>query len=151
MMKRAGTLSSAALVVAAAGTAITLVFAGSAPGNTSAQSSLQGLSGINRESGAYGQQQVTDGQAIFRFDTFGDEVFWGDTLCRAIRRAGYAAASVVPDRTRIKKQASLKTPAMHEINAPREARKSRAADPRYSIGIFISRTVSRYTTVCDFT
>lgn len=79
-MKRAGILSFAALVVAAAGTAITLVFAGSAPGNTGEQPSLQGLSGINRESGAYGQQQVTDGQAIFRFDTFGDEVFWGDTL-----------------------------------------------------------------------
>src|SRR5215510_1399566 len=23
---------------------------------------------------------ITDGRAIFRFDTFGDEAFWGDTL-----------------------------------------------------------------------
>src|SRR6185503_137282 len=26
------------------------------------------------------QQMIEDGQQIFRFDTFGDEVFWGDTL-----------------------------------------------------------------------
>ena len=28
------------------------------------------------------QQMIEEGRRIFRFDTFGDEAFWGDTLKR---------------------------------------------------------------------
>lgn len=78
-MKRARIMSFAALVVAF-GTAITLVFTTAARGDASSKPLSPGLSGLDRESGSNGQQQIADGREIFRFDTFGDEAFWGDTL-----------------------------------------------------------------------
>ncbi len=45
---------------------------------------------------ANSQQMMQEGQAIFRFDTFGDEVFWGDTLKLHQAIAGAALGGVGP-------------------------------------------------------
>ena len=38
------------------------------------------LSGSDRAANKQSQQQIDEGRNIFRFDTFGDEAFWGDAL-----------------------------------------------------------------------
>src|SRR5512143_1922976 len=53
-----------------AGTAVTTSLANSSLGN-------QPFDQVIRQNG---QQMMLDGKQTFRFDTFGDEVFWGDTL-----------------------------------------------------------------------
>jgi hypothetical protein len=45
-----------------------------------AKVSMHGLSDYDRMSGTDARQQIDEGRNIFRFDTFGDEAFWGDTL-----------------------------------------------------------------------
>lgn len=76
-MKHARITSLAALAGATAVTVVTLVFASAAYSNSDAKPSS---AGGGTSSGADGQQQIADGRQIFRFDTFGDEAFWGDTL-----------------------------------------------------------------------
>ncbi|HEY8711676.1 MAG TPA: hypothetical protein VIM68_02330, partial [Thermoanaerobaculia bacterium] len=36
--------------------------------------------GFDRTISANNQKMISDGRQIFRYDTFGDEAFWGDTL-----------------------------------------------------------------------
>lgn len=45
--------------------------------NDGAESSQDGFDGVVRQNV---RQMVNDGKQTFRFDTFGDEAFWGDTL-----------------------------------------------------------------------
>jgi hypothetical protein len=45
--------------------------------NDKAESSPDGFDGVVRQNV---RQMITDGKQTFRFDTFGDEAFWGDTL-----------------------------------------------------------------------
>jgi hypothetical protein len=78
-MKQARIMSLAALAGATAVTAI-LFFADAAHGNSDAKLPPYGASGAGTAAGSDAQQLVTDGRQIFRFDTFGDEKFWGDTL-----------------------------------------------------------------------
>jgi hypothetical protein len=79
MMKQARIMSLAALAGATAVTAI-LFFADAAHGNSDAKPSPYGASGAGTAADSDAQQLVADGRKIFRFDTFGDEKFWGDTL-----------------------------------------------------------------------
>lgn len=46
---------------------------------------------IDKQIDAHAEQMVAEGRRIFRFDTFGDEAFWGDTvrLHDAIKGAGF--------------------------------------------------------------
>jgi hypothetical protein len=78
-MKQARIMSLAALAGATAVTAI-LFFADAAHGNSDAKPSPYGASGAGTAADSDAQQLVADGRKIFRFDTFGDEKFWGDTL-----------------------------------------------------------------------
>jgi hypothetical protein len=78
-MKQARIMSLAALAGATAVTAI-LFFADAAHGNSDAKLPPYGASGAGTAAGSDAQQLVADGRQIFRFDTFGDEKFWGDTL-----------------------------------------------------------------------
>jgi hypothetical protein len=78
-MKQARIMSLAALAGATAVTAI-LFFADAAHGNSDAKPSPYGVSGAGTAADSDAQQLVADGRQIFRFDTFGDEKFWGDTL-----------------------------------------------------------------------
>jgi hypothetical protein len=78
-MKQARIMSLAALAGATAVTAI-LFFADAAHGNSDAKLPPYGASGAGTATGSDAQQLVADGRQIFRFDTFGDEKFWGDTL-----------------------------------------------------------------------
>jgi hypothetical protein len=78
-MKQARIMSLAALAGATAVTAI-LFFADAAHGNSDAKPSPYGASGAGTAADSDAQQLVADGRQIFRFDTFGDEKFWGDTL-----------------------------------------------------------------------
>ncbi|MDQ2936726.1 MAG: hypothetical protein M3R67_04380, partial [Acidobacteriota bacterium] len=60
----------------------------------------QKTEGFDRRTDGNAQQILEDGKQIFRFDTFGDEAFWGDTLKlhRAIEGAkfGGVGAGVSP-------------------------------------------------------
>jgi hypothetical protein len=78
-MKQARIMSLAALAGATAVTAI-LFFADAAHGNSDAKLPPYGATGAGTAAGSDAQQLGADGQQIFRFDTFGDEKFWGDTL-----------------------------------------------------------------------
>jgi hypothetical protein len=40
----------------------------------------QKLTKIDKQINRQAQQMLADGRQIFRYDTFGDEAFWGDTL-----------------------------------------------------------------------
>lgn len=81
MMKKARITSLAALAGATAVAVVTLVFASAAYSNSDAKpSSAGGASGDGTSSGTDAQRQIAEGRQIFRFDTFGDEAFWGDTL-----------------------------------------------------------------------
>jgi hypothetical protein len=77
MMKRTGILSAVALL-AAGGTAATLMYAGEAYGDPGARH--MGQSAADHALAAAVKQKIVEGRQIFRFDTFGDEAFWGDTL-----------------------------------------------------------------------
>lgn len=79
-MKRARIMSFATLAVAASVTAIMLAATSAVHGDTSSNPPPQGLSGVEPGYSTSAQQQIADGKEIFRFDTFGDEAFWGDTL-----------------------------------------------------------------------
>src|SRR5215470_13223153 len=46
----------------------------------SLQGSRNGPAPFDSEISNHAQQMVEEGRNIFRFDTFGDEEFWGDTL-----------------------------------------------------------------------
>ena len=76
-MKRTKLMSVAALL-AVAGTAITLVFTHVAHGDTNTNPPER--SSQDLEPWGNGQWQVAEGRQIFRYDTFGDEAFWGDAL-----------------------------------------------------------------------
>jgi mono/diheme cytochrome c family protein len=45
-----------------------------------ADESAEALSGHDRQIGKHAERMIRDGRQIFRFDTFGSEAFWGDTL-----------------------------------------------------------------------
>jgi hypothetical protein len=47
---------------------------------TSAKVSKEPLSENDRTISAHAQEMIDEGREIFRFDTFGSEAFWGDTL-----------------------------------------------------------------------
>src|SRR4026207_1046472 len=51
------------------------------------------LADFDKEIAANARSMVQEGRSIFRFDTFGDEVFWGDTL-----RLQEALSSVSPKK-----------------------------------------------------
>ena len=68
-------------------TALTMLIAGSLPFVVRAQ---QTPGSFDEEIKAHLQRTFEEGRHIFRFDTFGDEAFWGDTLKlhQAIEGAG---------------------------------------------------------------
>jgi hypothetical protein len=80
MMKQTRIVYFLALAGVATATAVTLVFSGAAHGNSDAKPTAAGTPGISAATGSDAQKQIADGRQIFRFDTFGDEAFWGDTL-----------------------------------------------------------------------
>lgn len=51
---------------------------------------------FDREIAAYNEQLIKQGREIFRFDTFGDESFWGDALKLHLAIAGAANGGVGP-------------------------------------------------------
>ena len=92
-------IRKSSLIVAAATVGIGITWAvggGCSPGNTTAASNAQkgtgdcppttGMQAAGRDAGAtggaaaLGSSLITEGRQTFRFDTFGDEAFWGDTL-----------------------------------------------------------------------
>lgn len=77
-MKRTRALSCATLLVATAGTAMTLVYSGGAFGNSDGNNAGPPVADPGLDAAT--KQTITEGRKIFRFDTFGDEAFWGDTL-----------------------------------------------------------------------
>jgi hypothetical protein len=79
-MKQTRIISFTTLVLAAAGAVMALVLSDAAHGDASTQPSSPQLSANAQENATSAQQQNADGQQIFRFDTFGDEAFWGNTL-----------------------------------------------------------------------
>lgn len=79
-MKRVRIVPFTTLVVAAGVMAVMLVVTNAARSDAGSTPPPSGLSGGDHESGASAQQTIAVGRQIFRFDTFGDEAFWGDTL-----------------------------------------------------------------------
>jgi len=92
-------IRKSSLIVAAATVGIGITWAvggGCSPGNTTSASNAQkgtgdcppttGTPAAGRDAGAtggaaaLGSSLITEGRQTFRFDTFGDEVFWGDTI-----------------------------------------------------------------------
>ncbi|WP_420472649.1 hypothetical protein [Noviherbaspirillum sp. ST9] len=61
----------------ATASAVMLAFSGAAYSNSDARPASPGMGATP---GSDIQKQIADGRQIFRFDTFGDEAFWGDTL-----------------------------------------------------------------------
>lgn len=57
-----------------------LAFSGAAHSNPDAGPPVPGTPGMHAATASDAQKQIAYGQQIFRFDTFGDEAFWGDTL-----------------------------------------------------------------------
>jgi hypothetical protein len=47
---------------------------------TTSDDDQQPVSGIDKQINKVGQQTLAEGRQVFRFDTFGDEDFWGGTL-----------------------------------------------------------------------
>jgi hypothetical protein len=58
----------------------TLTYAALAVSSVGLVALSQGALGSRDQSGRSGQTALEDGRRIFRYDTFGDEAFWGDTL-----------------------------------------------------------------------
>jgi len=77
--------------------ALALVFAirGSADVVAGARGPAQG-GGFDRVISDHNEQLINEGRQIFRFDTFGDEAFWGDTLKLHQAIAGAANGGVGP-------------------------------------------------------
>lgn len=71
-MERATKISLAAVIISAAGLA-GIVAMDATANNTSGR-------GTKQAGGDASARLLADGRQIFRFDTFGDEAFWGDTL-----------------------------------------------------------------------
>jgi hypothetical protein len=59
-------------------------------------SDVQSLPGADQRNIASGVSEILRGRKIFRFDTFGDEAFWGDTLGLHRAIAGQANGGVGP-------------------------------------------------------
>jgi hypothetical protein len=82
---------------------VTLLLTGAPADELPSKTTQQVISGdaFDREITAYNQELINRGREIFRFDTFGDESFWGDTLQlhRAIAGAenGGIGAGVSPE------------------------------------------------------
>ena len=70
MMKRSRTMAAATLAAVAVGVCAA----------TFAERSEDRVSKIDQAIDAHAQHTIAEGRRIFRFDTFGDEAFWGDTL-----------------------------------------------------------------------
>lgn len=49
-------------------------------GSRAADNGKERLTKLDKQIDAHAQQELTRGRQIFRFDTFGDEAFWGDTI-----------------------------------------------------------------------
>jgi hypothetical protein len=49
-------------------------------GSAFSENKRQPLTKVDKQINKQAQQTLADGREIFRFDTFGDEAFWGDTL-----------------------------------------------------------------------
>lgn len=60
--------------------ALILALAGCSNGGGNPPSAAAQEAGFDEVIDAHARQMVTDGRQIFRFDTFGDEAFWGGTL-----------------------------------------------------------------------
>ena len=65
-------------------------FSGGSPFNLAATAQAPPLGAFDRVITQNTQRMIEEGRRIFRFDTFGDEAFWGDTLQlhRAIEGGG---------------------------------------------------------------
>jgi len=83
-----GGLSLAALLLTAA-------FAANSNKPNGDTTSISGSS-FDRAISSYNDKLISDGRQIFRFDTFGDESFWGDTLQLHLALAGAANGGVGP-------------------------------------------------------
>jgi hypothetical protein len=70
-MKASGKLAAGATVAAVAVAAYAAA---------TTERAKERLSSIDRAIEAHAQQTIEEGRRTFRFDTFGDEAFWGDTL-----------------------------------------------------------------------
>ena len=55
-------------------------FSGGSPFNLAATAQAPPLGAFDRVVNQNTQRMIEEGRRIFRFDTFGDEAFWGDTL-----------------------------------------------------------------------
>jgi hypothetical protein len=79
-------------IVAASGLTLALVLAGSAL----TASALQGRSDHDDQISANAERMMEEGRQIFRYDTFGSEAFWGDTIRLHQALAGEALGGVGP-------------------------------------------------------
>ena len=70
------------------------------PSGTGGSTGINGMTGITGVAGSFAgddviataAQSIANGRNTFRFDTFGDEAFWGDTLKLHQAIAGAASA-----------------------------------------------------------
>jgi hypothetical protein len=68
------------LTVAALTFAFILAFRGNPLGAQTKSARPAQTSGFDRVIASSNEQLIAQGRQIFRYDTFGDEAFWGDTL-----------------------------------------------------------------------
>ncbi len=68
-------------------------------GNAQAQASKNTLSANDSLIDEHAERMIDEGRRTFRFDTFGDEAFWGDTLQlhKAIEGTGFVGGVATPD------------------------------------------------------
>ena len=79
-MKRKAVWPLAMSVLIGLGLFIVFGLATDEQGNARADESKQRLSENDRQINGHAQRMIEEGRRIFRFDTFGSEAFWGDTL-----------------------------------------------------------------------
>src|SRR6266571_3155345 len=68
-------------------------------GNAQAQASKNTLSANDSLIDEHAERMIDEGRRTFRFDTFGDEAFWGDLLGlhKAIEGTGFVGGVATPD------------------------------------------------------
>ena len=79
-MKRKAIVPLAISVVIGFGFFIGFGFSAGEQGNAKADGSKQRLPENDRQINKHAERMIEEGRRIFRFDTFGSEAFWGDTL-----------------------------------------------------------------------
>jgi hypothetical protein len=80
----------AALVSAAVATALAVF------GTALSGENRRPVTKLDKQIDAHARQTLAEGRQIFRFDTFGDEVFWGDTLLLHLAIKGAGLGGVGP-------------------------------------------------------